>query len=47
MVADVPRHVSLRRLPGSNILSYYAIIVLCYYHLYMCLYVYISIYVYI
>ena len=44
MVADVPQHVSWRRLPGSNMLSYYVIITLCYYHLYMYLYVYISIY---
>ena len=28
MVADVPRQVSLRRFPRSNVLSYYVIIIL-------------------
>ena len=30
MVADVPRQVSLRRFPGSNMLSYYVIIIFIY-----------------
>ena len=30
MVADVPRNVSLRRFPGSNVLSYYVIIIFIY-----------------
>ena len=30
MVADVPRQVSLHRFPGSNVLSYYVIIIFIY-----------------
>ena len=30
MVADVPRNMSLRRFPGSNVLSYYVIIIFIY-----------------
>ena len=30
MVADVPRQVSLRRFPESNVLSYYVIIIFIY-----------------
>ena len=30
MVADVPRQLSLRRFPGSNVLSYYVIIIFIY-----------------
>ena len=34
MVTDVPRQVSLRRFPGSNVLSCYVIVILCY-HIYI------------
>ena len=34
MVADVPRQVSLRRFPGSNVLSYYVIIIFIYNYTY-------------
>ena len=34
MVANVPRQVSLRRFPGSNVLSYYIIIIFIYNYTY-------------
>ena len=34
MVADVPRQVSLRRFPGSKVLSYYVIIIFIYKYTY-------------
>ena len=34
MVADVPRQVSLRRFPESNVLSYYVIIIFIYNYTY-------------